>query len=61
MSSIIPQKRTARTMKYPYTISAKVAHFPYAYYWKNNFVFRYWIYANILLIPVFYKIQKLCE
>ncbi|KAF2356444.1 hypothetical protein FHG87_012804 [Trinorchestia longiramus] len=61
MSGIIPSKRTPRTMKYPYTLTAKIAHFPYAHYWKNNWLYRYMWYATVVCIPVFYKIQQMCK
>lgn len=61
LSSIVPGKRTERTMKYPYTFTAKLAHFPYAYYWKNNWFFRYFCYGSVLCLPIFYKIQKMCK
>lgn len=51
----------ARPMKYPYTFAAKIAQFPYAYYFKYNWMVRYHIYAAIVCLPIFYKIGKLCE
>ncbi|KZC06180.1 hypothetical protein WN55_10089 [Dufourea novaeangliae] len=48
-------------MKYPYTLSAKLAQFPYAYYFhnKSSWVFKYWAISFFVCLPVFYKIQKL--
>ncbi|XP_014471112.1 PREDICTED: uncharacterized protein LOC106742556 [Dinoponera quadriceps] len=48
-----------RPMKYPYTIVAKVAQFPYKYYWKHSWLFKYLIYSTVLSAPIFYKIQKI--
>jgi len=55
-SGIIPQKMTDRTMRYPYTFTAKMAHFPYAHYWKKVWLYRWMFYTSILLYPVFRKI-----
>lgn len=48
-----------RPMKFPYTFSAKLAQFPYKYYFKNQWGFRYYIFAIVACIPVFKKIQDL--
>merc|ERR1712098_119785 len=58
-SGIIPQKRTDRTMKYPYTLSAKMAHFPYAHYWKKVWLFRWMFYSAVLLWPVFRNVREI--
>lgn len=50
-----------RPMKYPYTISGKLAQFPFRYYMQHSWLFKYTLYATILSIPIFYKIQKLCK
>ncbi|CAB0031228.1 unnamed protein product [Trichogramma brassicae] len=52
-------EEASRPMKYPYTMSAKMAQFPYKFYWKHSWGFKYWVIASILCVPVFYKIQKL--
>ncbi|XP_058790017.1 uncharacterized protein LOC131663564 [Phymastichus coffea] len=49
----------SRPMKYPYTLSAKIAQFPFKYYYDNSWVFKYSAFAFILCIPIFYKIQKM--
>jgi len=56
-SKIIPQTRTPRTMAYPYTITAKVAHFPYKHYFMKNWMYRYVLYSAIITYPLFYKIR----
>ncbi|CAL1673239.1 unnamed protein product [Lasius platythorax] len=48
-----------RPMKYPYTISAKLAQFPFRYYMQHSWLFKYTIIAVALTYPIFYKIQKL--
>ncbi|OAD56920.1 hypothetical protein WN48_02445 [Eufriesea mexicana] len=50
-----------RHMKFPYTFAAKLARFPFHYYWtsKRGWVLRYWALSTVLCTPVFYYIQKL--
>ncbi|EZA54008.1 hypothetical protein DMN91_000991 [Ooceraea biroi] len=48
-----------RPMKYPYTLTAKIAQFPFKYYWKHSWLFKYWLIGIVVVSPVFYKIQKL--
>lgn len=51
-------KPVGRPMKYPYTYSAKIAQFPYKFYWTNSWLARYWVYGVIVSLPLFYKIHK---
>lgn len=53
--------KQSRPMKFPYTFSAKIAQFPFKYYYKNNWMFRYYWYGVIGSIPVFAYFQKLCK
>ncbi|EFN82388.1 hypothetical protein EAI_01530 [Harpegnathos saltator] len=46
-------------MKYPYTLTAKLVQFPYKYYWKHSWLFRYMFYSIFATLPIIYKIQKL--
>ncbi|XP_011869631.1 PREDICTED: uncharacterized protein LOC105563004 [Vollenhovia emeryi] len=48
-----------RPMKYPYTVSAKIAQFPYKYYIKHSWLFRYMLVATVVTMPFFYKVEKL--
>ncbi|KYN28418.1 PREDICTED: uncharacterized protein LOC108770428 [Trachymyrmex cornetzi] len=48
-----------RRMKYPYTFTAKIAQFPYKYYWKHSWLYRYFLLSSLITVPIFYKIQKL--
>lgn len=48
-----------RPMKFPYTLSAKIAQFPMKYYIQNQWVWRYWMVGIAVSLPVFYKIHKL--
>ncbi|XP_046687511.1 uncharacterized protein LOC124373152 [Homalodisca vitripennis] len=48
-----------RPMKYPYTISAKVAQFPFKFYYNNHWIFKYWFFGILASAPLFYKIGKL--
>lgn len=52
-------EKVGRPMKFPYTLSAKIAQFPYKFYFKNNWVFRYYIFALAVSLPVFMKISNL--
>ncbi|XP_008205515.1 uncharacterized protein LOC100118244 [Nasonia vitripennis] len=49
----------SRPMKYPYTLSAKIAQFPYKHYYKHSWAFKYFLYSTIICLPIFYKIQKM--
>ncbi|KAL0121193.1 hypothetical protein PUN28_008697 [Cardiocondyla obscurior] len=48
-----------RHMKYPYTFAAKIAQFPYKYYYKHSWFFRYYLVGVLASVPLFYKLQKL--
>ncbi|KOC64721.1 hypothetical protein WH47_00224 [Habropoda laboriosa] len=53
---------SGRPMKYPYTLSAKMARFPFDHFYfkaKRGWVIRYWTLSSILLLPLWYKITKL--
>lgn len=49
----------ARHMKYPYTLGAKIAQFPYKFYFKNNWIIRYYAFSLVLCIPIFKSISNL--
>lgn len=56
-------KPVGRPMRFPYTLSAKIAQFPFKFYINNNPLWKYWVIGIIASIPVFYKIDragKLC-
>lgn len=49
-------------MKYPYTLSAKIARFPYEHFYfkaKRGWVIRYWTLSAIICLPLWYSLQKL--
>lgn len=48
-----------RHMKYPYTLGAKIAQFPYKFYFKNNWIVRYYCFSLVLCIPIFKSISNL--
>ncbi|TGZ49173.1 uncharacterized protein Roh [Temnothorax longispinosus] len=48
-----------RPMKYPYTLTAKVAQFPYRYYVKHSWLYKYLLIGTLVSFPIFYKVQKL--
>lgn len=50
-----------RPMKFPYTFSAKLAQFPFKHYINNQWIWKYYLIACGLCVPVFYKIQKICK
>ncbi|KAF0290961.1 hypothetical protein FJT64_010873 [Amphibalanus amphitrite] len=52
------QQMSGRPMKYPYTLSAKIAQFPWGLYWKNAWVFRYGAFASAITFPIFVMIQN---
>jgi len=58
---IRPMRGSPKTMKYPYTLGAQIAQFPYKFYWDNNWNFKYYIIAVIASFPVFYKINGLAN
>ncbi|XP_014205971.1 uncharacterized protein LOC106637621 [Copidosoma floridanum] len=49
----------SRPMRFPYTYTAKIAQFPYKFYFKHSWGFKYWVIASVLCLPVFYKLQKM--
>lgn len=51
----------ARHMKFPYTFSAKIAQFPYKFYFNNNWIAKYYVIGLIVCIPVFKSISNLGE
>lgn len=55
------EKPPGRPMKYPYTFSAKLAQFPWKFYYNNQWIFRYWGLSVILCLPVFNSIRKLSK
>jgi hypothetical protein len=54
-----PVEAPARPMKFPYTFSAKVAQFPLKFHIKNNWIWRYYLIAVGVSIPIFYKIDRM--
>ncbi|KAF2880390.1 hypothetical protein ILUMI_25783, partial [Ignelater luminosus] len=47
----------SRKMKFPYTLTAKIVQFPWLFYIKNNWVYRYYFISVILCLPIFKKIS----
>uniref|UniRef100_A0A0A9YDF9 Serine/threonine-protein kinase STE20 n=1 Tax=Lygus hesperus TaxID=30085 RepID=A0A0A9YDF9_LYGHE len=47
------QVMSSRRMVYPYTLSAKLAQFPYRYYFDNCWYFRYTVFAVVASVPLF--------
>ncbi|XP_078034589.1 reduction of Rh1 [Augochlora pura] len=58
---IMSEENIDRRMKYPYTLSAKLAQFPYKHYFNNpySWIFKWWFAGALVTLPIFYKIQKL--
>lgn len=50
-----------RPMKYPYTMGAKIAQFPFVYHWRYMLVSKAAVCSFLFGIPVFYKLQQLCK
>ncbi|XP_076638039.1 reduction of Rh1 isoform X1 [Colletes latitarsis] len=61
LKKAMSSENPGRPMKFPYTLSAKIAQFPYKYYFthKSSWVFKFWLISVVLTAPLFYKIQKL--
>lgn len=53
-----PANPTGRRMKYPYTYTAKIAQFPYKFYFTNSWLYKYWLVGLVVSLPVFYKVHK---
>lgn len=51
-------KPPGRPMKYPYTYSAKIARFPYKFYFNNSWYFRYWCYSLVATFPLIVYLHK---
>nr|CAH7761797.1 unnamed protein product [Callosobruchus chinensis] len=54
-------EKVARPMKFPYTFSAKLAQFPWKYYFQNQWVFKYYAIAVVCTIPIFKSISNLAN
>lgn len=52
-----PATSTGRRMKYPYTYTAKMAQFPYKFYFANSWLYKYWVVGLVCSLPIFYKIH----
>ncbi|XP_044728922.1 uncharacterized protein LOC123292359 [Chrysoperla carnea] len=50
-----------RPMKFPYTLSAKIAQFPFKHYLNNQWIWRYGAISCLICLPIFYKISKLAN
>ncbi|KAG4068634.1 hypothetical protein HA402_002325 [Bradysia odoriphaga] len=54
-------KPVGRPMKFPYTFSAKIAQFPYKFYFQNQWIWKFYAVGVLVSIPVFYKISQLAN
>ncbi|KAH9644078.1 hypothetical protein HF086_009791 [Spodoptera exigua] len=52
-------RKSGRHMKFPYTLSAKIAQYPLFFYMKNNWIWMYWPVGCLGSFYVFYKIHRL--
>lgn len=52
-------KAPGRPMKYPYTLSAKLAQFPWKFYFGNQWIWKYYAVSLVVCIPLFKKIHNL--
>ena len=46
---------TYRPVKYPYTLTAKIANFPYKYYIQYSWLYKYYIIGTLVCLPIFYN------
>ncbi|XP_064603866.1 uncharacterized protein LOC135469217 [Liolophura sinensis] len=49
---------TGVPMRYPYSLSAKLARFPYKWFWNNSRFVRFLGLSLVLTFPIFYKIHR---
>ncbi|GLV43502.1 reduction of Rh1 [Carabus blaptoides fortunei] len=56
-----PAGPPSRPMKYPYTFTAKFSQFPLSYYFKNQWIWKYYFLSVAACVPVFYSIHKLAN
>lgn len=61
MTGEAPVEIPSRPMKYPYTFTAKIAQFPLKFHIQNNWIWKYYLIALGISIPIFYKIDRLGE
>ncbi|CAG9769821.1 unnamed protein product [Ceutorhynchus assimilis] len=54
-SSSSPERR----MKYPYTFTAKVAQFPFKFYYKHNILFKAYPWGVAAVLPLFWYISRM--
>jgi hypothetical protein len=54
-------KAPGRPMRYPYTLSAKIAQFPIKWIINNQPLWKYYFLGVIVAFPVFYKIDRMGE
>lgn len=47
-----------RRMIYPYTLSAKIAQFPFRYYYDNVWLFKYFIFGIVASFPLFFYLGR---
>uniref|UniRef100_A0AAG5DAS8 Uncharacterized protein n=1 Tax=Anopheles atroparvus TaxID=41427 RepID=A0AAG5DAS8_ANOAO len=50
-----------RCMKFPYTLSAKLAQFPIQHYLRTQWIWRYYFVAFGISTPLFYKLHQLAN
>ncbi|XP_059612029.1 uncharacterized protein LOC132258650 [Phlebotomus argentipes] len=53
--------KVSRPMKFPYTYSAKIAQFPYKFYFTKQWIWKYYAVAVVCSLPIFYKISRLAN
>ncbi|KAK2716549.1 hypothetical protein QYM36_006884 [Artemia franciscana] len=51
----------SRRMKYPYTISAKIAQFPHRFYFEKSRHYRWWFYGMAASLPLFFWISSVAN
>ena len=56
--SVVYNGKTYTRMIYPYTMTARIVHFPWTFEWQKNWHQRYLIYAFILAYPLWVMIHN---
>ncbi|GJQ88701.1 hypothetical protein Trydic_g23124 [Trypoxylus dichotomus] len=59
MDALRSRFKPERPMAFPYTFTAKIVQFPWAFYVKNNWIYKYYFIAIAVCIPIFNSIDNL--
>lgn len=60
-TAVKDSKSVGVPMKFPYTFSAKIAHFPWMFYFNNNWIAKYYVIAILCSVPLFAYLSALSK